>query len=87
MVLSSHATNENNYIYTIRVPMATKLGRMVAVTHKVTVLFDYVILRDLVTGQNHYISTITVPITMKLGRVLTYLVGLLTITSHHALIT
>ena len=91
MVLPSHVTNENNYISTTRVPMATKLGRMVAhldgCSHKVTWLFDHVILQDLVTSQNHCISTITVPMTTKLGRMLTYLKGLLTIKSHNALIT
>ena len=70
---------------TTRVPIATKLGRMVA--HKVIYLFDYVILRDQVTNQNHYISTITVPMTTELGRMLTYLEGLLTIKSHNTLIT
>ena len=30
VVLPSHVTNENDYISTTRVPMATKLGRMVA---------------------------------------------------------
>ena len=49
MVLEGHVTNENNYISTTRLPLPTKRTRMVTYrdgSHKVTWLFDHVILLD-----------------------------------------
>ena len=89
-VLQSHVTNENHYISTIRVrvPMATKLGRMVAhldeLLPTVSWPFDHMILWDDVTNLNHYISAITMPMATKLGRIVTYFERLLKLKSRNA---
>ena len=38
MILQGHVTNENYYISTIRLTMATKLGRMVTYLDRVSTL-------------------------------------------------
>ena len=41
---------------------------------------DHVVLQDHMKNSNHYIATITMPMANKFGRVVTYLVGLLSMT-------
>ena len=88
VILQSHATNRNHYIFTTRVPLATKLDRMVAhLDGLLSIKFHYPLLPwscDITWQADYYISTITVPLTTKLGRMVTYLEGLLTIKLHEA---
>ena len=58
-----------------------------AATHKVTWLFDHVVLQDHVTNEIHYNSTTRVAITTKLGKMAAHLDGLLPIKIHYPLIT
>ena len=55
--------------------------------HKVRQHSDNVVLRSHVTNENYYISTTRVPMAIILDRMLTYLDGLLPITSLGFLIT
>ena len=133
MVFWNHVTNENHYIPNTRVPMTTRLGRMVTLTgsylmiiwsrhlsrsrdklkplylhknyayghqtwqdgdlpwrvptHKVTWLFDHVVLRDHLASSNYYISTTAVPMATRLCRIVRYFEVLLTINSCWSLIT
>ena len=90
VVLQSHATNRNHYIFTTRVPLATKLDRIVAhLDGLLPIKFHYPFLTwscDITRQADYYISTITVPLTTKLGRMVIYLKGLLTIKLHEVLV-
>ena len=56
-------------------------------THKVTWLFDHMVLRICVINQKHFTSTIRVAISINICSMLTYLDALLLIISHNTLIT
>ena len=90
VVLQSHGTNRIHYIFTTRLPLATKLDRMVAhLDGLLPIKFHYPLLTwscDITWQAAYYISIITVPLTTKLGRMATYLEGLLTIKLHEALV-
>ena len=86
MVLQGHVTNENHYISTTRVPMATKLRRTVTYFDGLLRLKSHGLVRlrnKLKLLYLHYHSAHG----HQTWRMMTYLEGLLTINSFRALIT
>ena len=93
VVLQNHVMNWKQNISTARVPMATKLGRMV------TYLGGIVSIKSRVsqvtwscgimwlTNENYYISTTTMPRVTKFGRMVTYLALLSPVKPHDPLVT
>ena len=56
-------------------------------THKVTWLFNQVVLRDHVKKYNHYICTTPMPMAAKISRMVTYLERLVSMKLHDHIIT
>ena len=72
--------NKNHCISFTRVPIVYQTWQdgnlpLRAPAHKVTSLFDYVVLRDYVTSYNFYISGATVLMATKYRRMVTYVEG------------
>ena len=87
VVLQCHVTNKNHYISSTKVPMATKLDRMVTYFERLLTIKSFYALITWsckVTWQKIFITR--VPMANKLGRIMTLLDGLLPIITHDPLI-
>ena len=91
MILKSHVTNENHYISTTKVPLATKLGRMVTYFERLLTIKLYYTLvtwscKVCEKQKSLYIHN-QGAYGYKIGRMITYLNVYLPIKPHHPLIT
>ena len=90
VVLQCHVTNKNHYISSTRVPMATKLDRMVTYFERLLTIKSFYALITwsckVTKKKILYISITRVPMANKLGRIMISFDGLLPIITNDLLI-
>ena len=85
MVFRDHVKAKSYYIFTTRVPIAIKLGKMVTYLEGLLPIKShgpFITWSWEITWKKKHISTTTVPMATKHGSVTTYLEGLLSTKSH-----